>query len=152
MPFRKAAYTIPGADGAAGGEFVVTYFGPRGAGPMEANISRWKDMFAKPKGMSDSDHFKVTKQVVDTIPVTIVEVRGTYTDPFLGGAVPASKNHRMLAAIVETQGGSYYFKALAPEKTLEKWHKHWFKMVLKLKASEKQKAAAKKPRSQPKGQ
>lgn len=138
---RKAQYELPAADktGAAA-EFTVYFFGKGQGGSPEANLERWHQQFRKPDGMKDSEFSQTSKQVVDDMKVTILEVRGEY----LGNVVPgvpesaAQKDHVMFAAIIETSGGNYFFKCLGPRPTMQHWKRAWYAMTLGLKALKKE--------------
>lgn len=67
---RKAQYRLSGDDGDA--ELVVTHFGMRGAGGVDANIARWKGQFA------DSDGGKIRKLTVSGMNVTVLDISGTF--------------------------------------------------------------------------
>ena len=111
---RKAQYRLPGEGGDA--ELAVTYFGKQGAGPVVANIDRWKKQFGHVSG-------NVMNLTVGGKKVTVLDISGTYAAsmrPMGGGDKPKS-NYRMLAAIVESPTGPYYFKLTGPKETVGKW-------------------------------
>ncbi|MCZ6632606.1 MAG: hypothetical protein O7G87_04315 [bacterium] len=107
---RKAQYRVSGAGGDA--ELVVTYFGTRGAGPVGANIKRWQGQFGHVNGL-------VTEQTINGLKATILDVRGTYSNTMpMGGGSESKPNYRMLAAIVQSPSGPFYFKLTGPQATV----------------------------------
>lgn len=126
---RKAQYKLPGDAGDA--ELVVTYFGAGGAGGVDANIERWKGQFA------ESDGGTTNKITVSNMPVTIVDIRGSFVGMQrpMGGASEPKSGQRMLAAIVESPAGAYYFKLVGPEATVTQWEKSFDQFVKAMKPS-----------------
>ncbi len=122
---RKAQYVLPGqgADTEAA-SLVVFYFGPGQGGSVEANLKRWYRQFKQPDGRSSSEAARVSRKTVSGMPVTIADVSGTYAPAAMGPMMPAGEpkpNHRMLAAIVESPQGPYFFKLTGPEETVGHW-------------------------------
>lgn len=116
---RAAEMTIPG-DGGKDAELVIYYFGTGGAGGVDANLERWYGQFEQPDKSSSKDKAKREEKTVDGLKVTLVKVNGTYIAAMQPGA--ADKHNEpgwgMLAAIIETDAGPYYFKLIGPDKTL----------------------------------
>ncbi|MBW2225158.1 MAG: hypothetical protein JRF54_13275 [Deltaproteobacteria bacterium] len=115
---RRAQVSASGSAGPA--ELVVYFFGPQGAGTAMANIDRWIGQFANPDG-SPISGVEPTTSKVSTFEVTQVEVAGQYTGGMAatGQAQPVQGGQRLLAAIVTTDGGPYYFKFLGPDATVK---------------------------------
>jgi hypothetical protein len=112
---RKATYKVPPAPkDTEEGEMAVFYFRGEG-GSTEANIQRWLNQFpdAKP------DSVKRTRREVNGLSQTIVEVEGTYSSGMPGGPATPKSGYRMIAAVVETGSGPYFFKLTGPKKTVE---------------------------------
>jgi len=126
---RKAQYKLPGEKGDA--ELVVTYFGTGGAGGVEANIARWVGQF------SESDGGTTKKLTVSEMPVTVVDIRGTFVGMQrpMGGTQTPQDGQRMLAAIVETPDGAFYFKLVGPDATVTKWEASFDQFVKQIKPS-----------------
>jgi gluconolactonase len=65
--------------------------------------------------------------------VTLVDIPGTYKDspggPFAGGKTIERPEYRMLAAIVEGPGGSYFLKFYGPASTVETHADGFRKMI-----------------------
>ena len=111
---------------------VVFYFGPSQGGSVEANLARWFGQFKQPNGRSSEETAQVRKQEVGGMPVTLADVSGTYVPSAMGPRVPAAHprtGYRMLAAIVGSPAGSYYFKLTGPEGTVDHWSDAFSKFV-----------------------
>ena len=121
---RQAQFLIPRTEGdGADGELVVFYFGPGQGGSVDANIDRWVGQFGQPDGSSSKDKAKTTRSEASGMAVTLVDLTGTYQAPIMPGA-PEHHNgpgYRLLAAVVETPQGPWFFKLVGPEKTIAKW-------------------------------
>jgi hypothetical protein len=120
-PMRQAQLQLPRAEGdPEGGELIVSTFGAGQGGTVEANLERWFGMFERPDGKPAKDAAMVEKRTVNGLTVTSVDVSGTYVAAVRPGA-PEKHNKpgfRMLAAIVETPKGLWFFKLVGPEKTI----------------------------------
>jgi hypothetical protein len=132
---RAHQFRIPRAkDDKEDAELVIFYFGPGGGGGVEDNIKRWKGFFTPPAGKSIDDVSKVDKFKVGAVPVTSLDVHGTYlmkTRPF----DPSDKgekrpDYRMLGAVFESPKGPYFIRLVGPAKTVEQ-HKKGFDNWLK---------------------
>jgi len=114
---RRAQLSAPGSAGAA--ELIVYFFGPQGAGTSQENVDRWIGQFSNPDGSAVSNA-KQASSTVSGMDTTRLEVAGQYA----GGMNPAGQqqagqaNQRLIAAIVNSQGGPYYFKFLGPSATV----------------------------------
>jgi hypothetical protein len=110
---RAATYIIPAAEGdSEGGECAV--FVNLGGG-VEANITRWIGQFEKTDGEP-----KQKKETINELPVTTVDVSGTYKGggPMIGQPSMSKAGHRLLGAIVEGPEGDVFFKLTGPAKTV----------------------------------
>jgi hypothetical protein len=120
---RQAQYRLPKADGdPEDAELVVFYF-QGGGGGVQMNIDRWIGQFTKADGSAVNDIAKTTKKESHKIPITIVDVSGTYMagmGPMLA-ETKAKPNFRMLAAVAEAANGPWFFKLTGPAKTVGKW-------------------------------
>ena len=122
---RKAQFKLPGAEGAADGELAVFFF-PGTGGAVEANLSRWYNQFKQPGGSPTAALAKSEKRTVNGLPITITYATGTFmknAGMMMGGAHPAEElaDYALLAAIAETAGGPWFFKATGPVKTIQHW-------------------------------
>jgi hypothetical protein len=120
---RKAQYRLPRIQGdPEDAELVVYYFQGEGGTP-QANVDRWIGQFTGSGGKPAPDAAKVTHKTVDNIPLTIVDVSGTYSNSM--GAMQqggeSKPNFRMLGAIAEAKDGPWFFKLTGPERTVAKW-------------------------------
>jgi len=108
---RLAQAAIPGPAGA--GELAVFYFGPGGGGGLEANLQRWINQ-VEPDQEPTRDSF-----TLGTWKVTWVEVVGTLKPSNMGtGPDKPLPGSRLLGAVVEGEGGPWFFKATGPAETL----------------------------------
>jgi hypothetical protein len=114
---RRAQLSAPGSAGAA--ELIVYFFGPQGAGTTQENLDRWIGQFRNPDGSAVSDA-KQTSNKVSGMDITRLEVAGQYAGGMspTGQQQPGQANQRLIAAIVNSQGGPYYFKFLGPSATV----------------------------------
>lgn len=122
-PMRLAQFTLPKADGdAEDAELVVFYFGGAG-GSVEANLERWTNQMLQPDGRASTDVATTTSFLIDELPVTMLEVPGTFSAEVRPGS--GMRYHkpgfRMTAAVVETPAGPYFFKLTGPDRTVARW-------------------------------
>ena len=113
---RRAQLVAKGAAGPA--ELIVFFFGPQGAGSAQENIGRWIGQFTKPDGSPVSDA-KQSSSKVSGFDVTKVDVSGRFSGMGASGQQQAPQtDQRLMAAIVNSDGGPYYFKFLGPSATV----------------------------------
>lgn len=121
---RKDQYLMPGPEGKDAAELVVYHF-PEMGGMVQANINRWYGQIQQPDGSDTASRAKTETMQVDGIEVTTVYVTGTYLKPKnpmdMAGPKDEMTGYAMLAAIVETEQGPWFFKATGPEETLTHW-------------------------------
>jgi hypothetical protein len=119
---RRAQYKIPhaGAD-TADAELTVITFGGGMGGSNEANIARWLGQLEQPDGRQTTDVAQRRSMTAAGLNVLIVEapgrIRGGMAMP---GAPPppAFDRGRLLAAIVETPNGPWFFKLTGGDETV----------------------------------
>ncbi len=111
---RIAEFALPGAEGSEDAELVVFYMGEGGAGGVQANLQRWIGQFE-----SDEEP-EVAEGAVAGMAVTTVDVSGRYVAPVTPGAAEMhdEPNYRMIASIIETPRGPFYFRMLGDAETL----------------------------------
>lgn len=114
-PMRKAQFRIPGPGGDA--ELTVFYFGPGQGGDPMANAKRWASQFSQPGGGSSEDAMKTSQTKVGDLPVTLVEVAGTYTNRMVSNESFA--DYELLGAIAEGPDANWFFKMTGPKATVE---------------------------------
>jgi hypothetical protein len=114
---RRAQVSASGSAGPA--ELIVYFFGPQGAGTAQANIERWIGQFTNPDGSPVSDA-KQSSSKVSTFDVTKLEVAGKFAGGMAAAGQPQAPqaDQRLIAAIVNTAGGPYYFKFLGPNASV----------------------------------
>lgn len=117
---RAADFVVPGPGGQEA-ELVVTYFGARGAGSLDDNINRWLGQFTQPDGKSSRDAAKIEKTSFAGQDATVIAVAGHYASPAMpGGAAAVDKQDQaLLAAIVNSPAGPYYFKLVGAKTTID---------------------------------
>jgi hypothetical protein len=131
---RRAEFGVDGDDGTAG--LVVYFFGNQGAGSAQANIDRWVGQFKNADGTPISTSKPVTRKIAG-LEVTQIEVAGTY----MGGMGPGSPDEqsqpgqRMIATIVDTPKGPFYFKFLGADKVVVENRKAFEGLLASMKAS-----------------
>lgn len=111
---RLAEYTVPGGEGKEPSTMTVFYFGRGQGGDVEMNINRWVGQFTTEAGESAKDQAKRDKKTVDGMAVHLVDVSGTFNAGMAGGNLPPKPNQRMMAAIVESDAGRFFFKLVGP--------------------------------------
>jgi hypothetical protein len=130
---RRAQFGVRGEDGTAG--LVVYFFGNRGAGSSQANVDRWVGQFRNPDG-SPLSGVEPTKRKVAGFDVTEIEVAGSYSS---GMGDDSSRQRqpgkRMIAAIVDTSTGPYYFKFLGDDAVVKENREAFDGLLSSLKAS-----------------
>jgi hypothetical protein len=97
----------PGGEGGDGAEFVVYFFGPGQGGTLEANIERWQSQFQGPDGAPVEP--TVTQIGTETIPATLVELRGSYGRSVgMGPGDDVQTDRMLLAGVIETPEGNLF--------------------------------------------
>lgn len=111
---RVAQYKLPGEAGDA--SLVVFYFGQGQGGKIEDNFERWVGQMQQTR-----DKAKTENLTVNGMPVTLLDVTGTYSGDTMGGTSAPQPNSRMRAGVIETAKGNYFIKLVGPEKTITRW-------------------------------
>jgi hypothetical protein len=118
-PMRLATYRVPhAASDKDDGELAVFHFGGGQGGDVEANLKRWEGQFADTK----KGDAKRTDRTVNGLKAHVLEIdRGTYTAmAMMPGQTSSPKNdYAMLASVVETPVGPFFFKLTGPSKTIQ---------------------------------
>ena len=114
---RLLQYQVAGAAGAGNATFVVYYFGAGQGGSNAANIERWQSQFTTADGGPVEP--VVTTSKAGDMPVTLVELRGSYARSLgMGQRVEAQPDQTLLAAIVETPNGNLFVQLHGPTATV----------------------------------
>ena len=132
---RVAEFTLPRAPGdAEDAILIVYYFGGQG-GSVDANIQRWVGQMQQVDGKPSSAAARKQSRSVNGLPVTLVDVSGTYVAEMAPGAAERhNKPHfRLRAGVVETSKGPYFIKLTGPEKTVAKWDRAYDQFVSSIK-------------------
>jgi len=110
---------------------VVFDFGSSGAGPVEANLERWAGQLSQPDGSSTMEHAKREIFQKEDCTVHYLEATGTFvaeTTP--GSGVRVNKpDWKLIAAIVETGRGPYYFKLTGDSSVVDPWRDAVMRMI-----------------------
>jgi hypothetical protein len=137
--FRKAQFRLPGSHG-FDAELAVFFF-PGAGGSVEANLNRWYNQFTQPDGAQTRDKVEKTSVTANDLDVTVVYVTGTYKRPLqpmdMGGPTEDMPDYAMKAAIVETTNGPWFFKAVGPQATVDRWKESFdaFVQTFKIKTN-----------------
>jgi hypothetical protein len=121
---RKGQFMLPRGEGdSADGELVVFYFGPGQGGSAEANIDRWIGQITQSNGSSSKAKAGTSRKTISGLAVTVVDLSGDYHPLMMPGASSQEPKtgYRMVAAVVETSEGPWFFKLVGPEQTVAKW-------------------------------
>ena len=113
---RAAQAVIPGPDGE--GQLTVFHFGPGGGGGVESNLQRWAGQVEQ-----DADIPSIRDQFDNAagLRVTWIDIQGTLLPSTMGaGPTEPQPGSRLLGAVVEGEGGPWFFKATGPAETLAK--------------------------------
>ena len=96
---------------------------PGGGGTPQANVDRWIGQFTGSGGKPSADTAKIYHKTVHSIPLTIVDVSGTYSSSMgsMQTGEQSKPGFRMLGAIAESREGPWFFKLTGPERTVAKW-------------------------------
>lgn len=133
---RRGEFALPKADGdAEDAELLVFYFGQGEGGTVQANLDRWRGQLTGTDGQPLPENAgEVQKLTAGTLQVTVLDVSGRYAPgPMAGAPPPAPKdNYRMLAAVVETRRGPWFFKLTGPKATIEKHRAAYMEMLSKV--------------------
>ena len=116
--FVLGEFSIPGEGGAA--RLTLSSAG----GGIEANVERWRGQFNR--GPDDPEP-KESEITFDGKPATLVELAGTYSDMFGGGA--PNKSWRMLGVAVPLGTTNYFVKLTGPAKTVTPRRDEFLKFV-----------------------
>jgi len=116
---RAANFQLPGKPGEEP-QLLVTYFGPRGAGSVDDNVGRWLGQFTQPDGKPSREVAKIEKLQLAGQDAVVISLSGHYVAQSMGGGGSAvdKQDQSLLAAIVASPAGPYYFKVVADKPTI----------------------------------
>ena len=122
-PMRVTEFRLPRVPGdLEDGELVVFYFGGSG-GTVEANLDRWISQMEQPDGRSSFEVASTISFDANGLDITVLDVSGTYVAAVNPGSSTRlnKPQFRLLAAVVETPVGPYFFKLTGPDRTISRW-------------------------------
>ena len=118
---RAAQFRVPksGSD-AEDAEAVLFFFGEGKGGGAQDNLDRWYGQMTQPDGKPSKDVGTVTIKTVNSLKVTALDLPGTYKGmPAPGTAATTQPGYRLLAAVVEGEGGPWFFRIVGPDATVK---------------------------------
>jgi gluconolactonase len=114
---RVAELEVPAlGDDKEPGEFVVFWFGERGAGGVQANIQRWIGQLEE-----EGRKVKIVSGEAAGGKYTLVDLKGTYNKsigPPIAKKTKRLPDWRVINVYIETDSGPYFLKLDGPEKTI----------------------------------
>jgi hypothetical protein len=127
---RQYQFRVPKAGGdPKAAEVVVFFFGKGSGGGVKANLERWKGNFRAPKDKTIDEVAKVQEFKVGSVPVTYLDISGTYLSKFPPFApnpkITPLPNYRMLGVIFASENGPYFITLIGPAQTVTQ-HKQGF--------------------------
>ena len=112
-PMRLFQAAIAGEAGPA--ELVVFHFGAGQGGTVEANFERWLGQFELPAGAEPTQG----ELAAEGFAVRWIDVAGTLLPSGMGmGPTTPQPGSRLLGAVVEGEGGPWFFKLTGPDATV----------------------------------
>jgi hypothetical protein len=111
---RAAQAIIPGPGGPA--EMAVFYFGAGQGGDVDANLQRWMSQVVPAPG--EAPHHETFEN--GGLRISWVDVSGTLNPGQMGmGPSAAQPGSRLFGAVIEGDGGPWFFKVTGPQATLD---------------------------------
>ncbi len=121
---RRTFIQIPAAENHAPMKLGVYYY-PDPATDIRPHLDRWFNQFLQPDQSQSKQQAVLNQLVVNELKVTTAYLTGTYLEtispPAFGGKVEKKVNYALLAAVVETEVGHWFFKAVGPQATIDYW-------------------------------
>lgn len=119
---RRAQWAIPKAEGDdEDGEMILFFFGAGEGGGVADNLARWRGMFMTADGAPVAEDAATQDSFeVNGFKVTYLEVAGHYEQRMAPGAplLGTKSNQRMLAAVIEGEGGPWFLRGVGPDSTM----------------------------------
>lgn len=119
---RAAEYAVAGDGPDTEATLTVYFFGTGQGGSVQDNVNRWVGQFSQPDGKSSQEAATITKVASGSVPITKVDLRGTYNGgmaPMMGQPSKPLDNQRLLGAIAEGPQGPVFFKLIGPSATVD---------------------------------
>jgi hypothetical protein len=137
---RAAQMRLPAhEDGFEDAEMVAFYFGEVGAGMVQANLQRWESQFTQPDGSDTRGVAEVSERTVNGLDLIELDVTGTYHGAAMTGAPGGEQGqagYRMIAVIVPSSEGPYYFKMVGPEAVVDHWEESYESFIQSVQATD----------------
>lgn len=125
---RAAQLRAPGWSEERPNEMVLFYFGPTGAGGVDANLARWASMVVDAEGQPAVP--QVDAMEADGMRVTLARVEGTYLDGPPGREKTPREGYVLLAAIYEgAPYGPAFLRFTGPREVIEAAGGAWRTML-----------------------
>lgn len=120
MRLAQAAIPGPGGDG----QLAVFFFGAGSGGDVEANLNRWA-------GQMEADAAPLRDGfILGTWEVSWIEVSGTLKPSTMGGGpTEPQPGWILIGAVVEGEGGPWFFKVTGPAATIEAERKSFMDLL-----------------------
>lgn len=119
-PMRIAQYTVPAGPNAHPAVLTVSHF-PGMGGAIEPNLERWYGQFEPTDASVNLPGPRREDRTVNTLHVIIARARGRYSSGMPGESPTANTDNTdqgLLAAIVETPEGPWFFKLTGDNATV----------------------------------
>ncbi|MEO8197309.1 MAG: hypothetical protein ABI689_11355 [Thermoanaerobaculia bacterium] len=121
---RLAQAAVPGDAGP--GELAVFHFGAGKGGGVESNFARWLGQIEQPAGAKPERG----ELAAAGFKISWIDAHGTLLPSTMGsGPTTPQAGFRLLGAVVEGEGGPWFFKVTGPEATLEKQRAAFFGLL-----------------------
>ena len=133
-PMRLATYRVPRqGDDSEDAELAIFYFGSNSGGGVDANMKRWAGQFSD---VPPAD-VRRSERTANDLTQHIMEIeKGTFS-PGMMGPSKSKPNQGMLAAIVESPTGHYFFKLTGPAGTVKGSRAEFFKLLDGVRATDR---------------
>lgn len=121
---RAAQYRLPsGKQGVKDGEMAVFFFGQGQGGQTQANLERWANQFVQDDGSDPMKAAKIDNFTTSTgLKVTTIALKGHYQSGGMGGPSYDEAGWRLYGAVVEGDGGPWFFKTVGPDAVMTQHH------------------------------
>jgi len=134
-PLAAAQLRIPRARGDdADGEVILFRFGDAEGGGLSDNVERWYSQFKQPDGRPSKEVAVVTTRTINGLTVKTIDLSGTYRAQMGPMDNPSKPRYRLFGAVVEGNGGPWFWRAVGPAKTMEKAKEGFVTLIDSLEA------------------
>lgn len=134
-----AIYQVPGpgdaaSDPAQAADLAISHYPGMRHITLEQHVGRWAGQFAPPPGKTSAETVKQSPLEGAAYPTTLVDISGTYqAGSMMGGPGRPQENYRMLAAVMDTPQGPWFFKLTGPAATITAQEQPFLNMVRQAK-------------------